>query len=381
MFGLSPVPSQGVTNIYVQGATSGYGTFEATGAVSITGGAATFSVPFSAGMAFPASRTQFINPLDIDWSVAQAGGSCASGCADAGTSSNPVYVTSADNVLPAWAQPIMLTYVSLGVGNGGATSEAAALADTWAQFSTGMGPANVKTWDNRSMEYYTSGFGPCAVNAAQVVMNIYLDQFGNPHYSTSAQCGAFALLLQSALAMNGIHSNWITVQAAYQPGPAEWSKMVIRKWCFIGDSGCQSGSPSFPLEPYWKFRLRLNPEITGDYMVPPRSDYGDLQNRLGLPGQGGKDTTFPPYTPLEKVFDYHFIVQVPILDGFPVSGNQYYDPSYGVTYPSELGFESQAVAGYAYEFPDDEDTGTYHVFRPISGSPNIRFVPVLERSM
>jgi hypothetical protein len=106
----------------------------------------------------------------------------------------------------------------------------------------------------------------------------------------------------------------------------------------------------------------------------------DLTN-LPMQGQGESPFTTPPLTPLEKVFDRHFIVQVPILDNAPTAGNQYYDPSYGVTYPSEVGFESQAVAGYAYEFPFDFLSGINHVFTPIAGKPNIVFIPAAPYSM
>jgi hypothetical protein len=269
----------------------------------------------------------------------------------------------------------MLTYVKLAVGNGGAFNEATALANTWAQFSTGSGPADVVTWDYRSMQYYTTGSNSCAIYAYEIVENLP---------TPSAQCGAFAFLLESALAVNGIHSNWTQVQATYQPvGPSEWSKMVIKNWCFIGTPGCPVGTPVYPTQAPWIYQLLLNPASVGDYMVPtPAVGYGpDLTNRQGVQGQGENPYTTPPLTPLEKVFDYHFIVKIPTLDNAPTVGNQYYDPSYGVTYPSEAGFESQAVAGYAYEFFLDLGTGTNHVFTPIAGSPNIRFTPVPQFSM
>jgi hypothetical protein len=69
------------------------------------------------------------------------------------------------------------------------------------------------------MSYYTSGFTSCALNARDVVEN--LSSTAPIIISTSAQCGAFALLLESALAMNGIHSNWTTVQ------PTDQSNMVV----------------------------------------------------------------------------------------------------------------------------------------------------------
>ena len=116
-------------------------------------------------------------------------------------------------------------------------------------------------------------------------------------------------------------------------------------------------------------------------MVPtPSGGYADLTNP-GIQGQGGSGFTSPAFTPREKVFDFHFIVQVPLLDGIPTLGNQYFDPSYGVNYASSIGFEAQAVAGYAYRFTLFDPPGVYRAFIPIPGSPNISFNPNYGRSM
>ena len=381
VFTVTPAPQQAVTGIYVQGATSGSGTFTATG-ITIQAGATTFTASVVSDTPFPASLTQFINPLNVNWSVAQSGTSCTNatyGCVAVGASANPVYVTLAPNVLPPTMQgvlnPVMLTYVALAVGNGGANSQTLALQNTWAKFSStncpvgiSICPANVVTWDGRSMSYYTAGFNSCALLATQIVQNLP---------TPSAQCGAFALLLESALAMNGIHSNWETVQATYS------SLMVIKNWCLIGMRACP-GTPTYqnvnPSVAPWVYKLTLN---VGDFMVPtPSSGYGDLTNLQGVAGQGENMNTSPPFTPLEKVFASHFIVQIPTLDGAPTNGNQYYDPSYGVTYPSPAGFEAQAVAGYAAQFaPDVSGSGGYHVFAPIPGTPNISFTYISANSM
>jgi len=273
----------------------------------------------------------------------------------------------------------MLTYVKLAVGNGGAVNQGGAVARTWTQFSTGSGPADVVTWDNRTMSYYTEGFNSCALNAQQIVENYYPDANGQPHYSTSAQCGAFALLLESALAVNGIHSNWTKIQSAYSDVTYGTPKMVIRNWCFVGTNGCNAGTPAYPTQSPWIFRLSLN---IGDYMFPQRADFGDLTNLQGLRGQGENNTTSPLFTPVEKVFDFHFIVQIPLVDGSTPSGDQFFDPSYGVTYSSPAGFEAKAIAGYASQFPPDPaGSGTYHVFTPTAGSPNISFTSVPQLSM
>ncbi len=205
------------------------------------------------------------------------------------------------------------------------------------------------------MQYYTLGFNSCALDATSIVQNLP---------TTSAQCGAFALLLESALAMNGIHSNWTTVQ------PTDGSRMIVNNWAL-------SPSPTYattvPSVAPWVYKLVLN---IGDYMFPALTSYGDLANLPGLAGQGEGGTT-PPYTPVEKVFDLHFIVQIPTAPG-----NQYYDPSYGVTYPSAAGFESKVLAGYAKYLGNDVVNGSNSHFRVYSTSPpNITFTPVPSSSM
>lgn len=69
-------------------------------------------------------------------------------------------------------------------------------------------------------------------------------------------------------------------------------------------------------------------------MVPVSTGgYRDLDNILGLAGQNSSQLA-------EKAFNLHFIVQLS-----SAVGNQYFDPSYGVTYAKNAGFESQAVFG------------------------------------
>ncbi len=311
----------------------------------------TAAIPFTSDTALTASKTQFFNPETVTWDVSQNGAVCGSGCASAGTSTNPIYVTLAPNVMPAGAQPLMLTYVSLAVVSGGATSATAAISTTWQQFSTGSGPANVKTWDGRSMFYYAPrvGFESCATSSEPLVEGNGVIT-GN---TVSGQCGAFEWLLESVLAANGIYSNYIDVAAT------DGSLMVTDTWTL-------SGTPTFPSQAPWEYKLLLN---VGDYMVPLPSAFGDLGYATGIAGQGNAQ-------PSEKVFNSHYIVQIP-----SASGNQYYDPSYGVTYPSAAGFELQSVQGYAKSIGDP--AGQYHFRKAISPplAPNITFTVNTSFSM
>ena len=117
---------------------------------------------------------------------------------------------------------------------------------------------------------------------------------------------------------------------------------------------------------------------------PPPGGFGDLTNEIGVPGQneptapGPNEPGTPSVTPSEKVFGLHFIVEIPIAP----FGNQYYDPSYGVTYPSAAGFESQAVQGYTRQVGSDPGTNNFH-FRVaiVSGLPvNIQLLPINDNS-
>jgi len=182
--------------------------------------------------------------------------------------------------------------------------------------------------------------------------------------------------------------------------------MVINQWT-LATATYQTVTPS------WNYKFVLNPynataEFT-DYMVPPQPQgvYGDLTNMPGLAGQGESSTT-PAGTPAEKVFDSHFIVQIGCITSTPsnpqiscismgnppvpcVSGNpqapygpgtQFFDPSYGVTYSSEAGFEMHSVAGYAQQnFGDVFHGPNYHLHAPVSGAPNICFTPLPGASM
>ncbi len=68
----------------------------------------------------------------------------------------------------------------------------------------------------------------------------------------------------------------------------------------------------------------------------------------------GQNTT----PPAEKVFIRHWIVKVQVNDGNEEINNNYYDPSYGVTYINEADFESKAVEGYLQEFVIDAELNT-----------------------
>ena len=346
VFNVSPAPTQAVPGVYVQGATPSAGSFTASNQ-TIAAGATTFSpTGIVDNTALPSGKTQFYDPLSVSWSIAQSGGSCTSGCTAVGTSSNPVYVTLATPTMTY--PPLMLTYVALGVGSGGATSQQTAFNSTWSRFA---GPANVKTWDNRTLTYYPSlvGFNGCAVSAQSLVTG-----------SGSGQCGAFQLLLLSALQVNGIPSTMIAIMTK------DGTSFMVNAWNFT------SVPPTNPY-PGYSWKLTLTSEYFGSAfggMVPPNTPpkYGDLTSLTGIAGQNSP-------TPSEKFFGRHFILSV----GSSIAGGAgpYFDPSYGVTYAGQSAFESTAVGGYAafavtnYSGPTPISSN-FGVRRP-SGAVNICF--------
>jgi len=354
-FSMSPSTSQAISGVRIQGVAPGIGNFVASGVTLPANSLVTAAIPFTSDTALTASQTQFFSPETVTWDVSQNGAVCGSGCASAGTSTNPIYVTLAPSVLPSGFAPLMLTYVSLAVGNGGATSATAAVAATWSKFATGSvpAPANVKTWDNRVMSYYQQGIGfqGCAVKAALLV-----ESNGSLSNNTaSGQCGAFALLLESALAANGLHSSYTEV------APADGvSLLVIDTWTL-------STTPAYPSQAPWEYELILN--SGSDYMYPVVPSFGNLTEDQGLPGQSSVN-------PSEKVFNWHYIVQ------YPAGGALWYDPSYGVTYSSAASFETQSIQGYAKQI-NETGAGHYH-FRPgfvFGVPPNISFIVISQLSM
>lgn len=282
--------------------------------------------PASEATAALSAGTGLINSMVLDWQISVDGGVT---WRKAGQTGNRVYKTLAE---PLGAARLYQTVMHLATSNGAATTAAAATANTWAFFS---GPANVKTWDGRSLFYYKAGegFSTCAIDSGPLL--------ASP--TGSGQCGSFALLLMDALGANGIGSSFIGIGALAD------DKFLVKNWAFSSTQTFAGATPTHP----WKMLLSEG----GNGMVPPLANdiYGDLTNLLGLPGQNTP-------TPSEKVFGSHFIV---------LQGSNFYDPSYGVTYADASDFQSKAVAGFATHVAG-EPAAQWHVRKP-SGITDIGF--------
>ena len=335
-----PLPSS-ISGITVEAEIPGLGKVQATNQ-TLSGNSYDFPATES-DTALP-SETKYHALMTFNWRATPDG---ITHYVSAGASANPVYVTL-DNprsfaklengpggVVVGTRVPV--TLLKLGIGAGGATDTASALAKTWASFS---GPANITTWDGRRMYYYKAGvgFASCALNYVDLIQT-------NPE---SGQCGSFAYLLLGSLAVNNVQANWVEISVS------DGDQMLVKNWAF-------STTPLFPGAADFKWRFETN---TPDPMVPdlPGSQYGQLTNNTGLAGQNSPK-------PSEKLFGFHFIVK---------ANSGYYDPSYGVTYTGPRGFETSALEGYARDTGEGTRTAggiTYAIYRArkVNATTNITF--------
>lgn len=248
--------------------------------------------------------TRFYDPLRIDWTYELAGTAVS-----AGSTANPLYVTL-NAPLPG---ELYYTALHLAVSKDGAVDAVEALANTWTHFANPDGTDDLKTWDDRPLYYYRQGFGfaQCPINPADLLTSS----------NATAQCGAFAKLMQLTLAANGIDVKTAIAYPLYDTG------FLVKHWT--------PTAMSFPNDPGYKWRFTAFIRNTFITMVAPNASrqFGDLQNEDGLPGQHAP-------TPSEKYFANHIVVHSTI----PGAAN-YYDPSYGVTYDGEAAFERVALFG------------------------------------
>ncbi|MBD9358865.1 carboxypeptidase-like regulatory domain-containing protein [Methylomonas albis] len=330
-FDITPTITKPIGGVTIQADVAGVGMIQNTGQILI---GSSYDFPATDSNNNLDNATKIYEPLTLDWKFEKDGSGAFT---SAGSSQNKVYLTlDTPRAYAATAGGLPVTLLKMAIQNQGATDVASALQKTWQSFS---GPANITTWDNRQLYYYKAGvgFNSCALDYLALIQT-------NPE---SGQCGSFAKLLLGSLAVNGVQANWVDI------APTDGSLMIVKKWTFNGGS--------FPADPLYKWRLDIN---DGDYMVPdlPGSIYADLTNINGLPGQNSP-------RPSEKIFNSHFIVKA-------LSG--YYDPSYGVTYAGEQGFETSALEGYAVNFLDGSYVkgGNNYIIlraRKVNSTKNITF--------
>lgn len=346
---VTPAWSDSVSGVRVEGAIAGLGKFVATDVTLPNANA----INVTADTVLP-SMTKYYNPMTVNWSVGMGASPCASNCAAVGTSANKVYVTLAQPTVST----IYLTTLNLALSYDGATNPSQAFENTWQSFADDNleRPRNIVSWDGlRLLSYYPQGYGFSNSNNPDRCQTTEAGLLTAPIYQppftvAGGECGSFARLLMSALAINGIPSEFTTIQTA------NGSLMAVKAWEF--------GLPTAESYDYpWSWTPNPEALANGDYMVPPPvpdpNDYGGLRSLTGIPGQNGQ-------TPSEKVFARHFVVRV----GSSVAPNgkgPCFDPSYGRWYSGPADFAAKAVAGYVVGL----GLGRYAVGVPQSGPPNV----------
>jgi len=273
-------------------------------------------------------RTQFINPLIIEWSLQyQKEGSPKT--KELGTSKHQVYVTLAKPINNI-DKFLYLTLLDWATSVPGANTKPRAVKNTWSHFANPTGVDDLKTWDNRQLLYYGDGMSKCVDYESKAdffkVLELPTDRI--------ASCEIFANLFISSLWVNGLTAECVQVYPSkilgYDDGEPIREIMLVNNW--------EETQTSFPERKGHRWAFQLNEE-TGS-MMPPFPDnapftYGDLKSVDGIPGQNVKK-------PVEKAFTRHFIVK---------ANGRYYDPSYGVIHESPEDFEKNVLFGYIMPDP------------------------------
>jgi len=342
-FTINPVPTSNTYNVTIEGDVPGFGVVRKTNVTLLAGQSSVPVRGITANQAF-ACTTKYFNPMTINWRHMADGAQCPACVAD-GSTATPVYVTQGTPTQPK----VFLSTLHFAVSNDGASDPGTAINRSWSLF---VGPAHIRTWDDRPLHYYHPDVLPESESCAASEERLLTVNEG------SGECGAFAELLQAVFATNNIGSEIVTVSVV---GDAHL--MLIQSWTRNQES------PD-PPTPEYKWKLVLDPAAVAmdDLRVQPNVMYGDLTNLDTLHGQN----TEPPSV---KMFQRHYIVKpTPPQEPEPWYQNLeawYYDPSYGIRYqglehctaaaPCEASrdFEQRVLEGYIKLFEDDED----HEFR------------------
>jgi hypothetical protein len=115
----------------------------------------TFTVSCTMDAALPANKTKFYNPLVINWSY-----TIGTATTFIGITSHQVYVTLApalqytdpsyQQLRPPSTSKVYRSALNFAVSKDGATNQTTAFLNTWNQFTTGSGPANITAWDGQA---------------------------------------------------------------------------------------------------------------------------------------------------------------------------------------------------------------------------------------
>ncbi len=295
--------------------------------------------------------TQFFKPMTINWAL-----DFNQKKTHIERSDNRVYVTLQKPDQEAFST--YLTPLHLATSNPGAKDKPNAAWKTWQLFakvedpntigSKSLGPKGVKNWAGTPLAYYPLGYGmgDCPNSFKEFLIGEY-QRLDSKQSVIPGRCDDIGELFREALKVNNIPHDFVAVKPDVIDDSHIYDLMLIKKWTFEKETYA---------DPKAKWQLKLE----GGTMVPKQDSYGDFKSLPGIPGQNSP-------TPSEKVFINHAIVKIPEM-----TGNKYFDPSYGLTYENELDFETDAVSGYATDVDFDNDTSLYQVKKP-EGKGEVKF--------
>ena len=312
-------------------ASSGSTSFTLWATSTIPANATNWGVTTTADTALASNKVDFFNKMKIKWSYAAFN---TTDFQPVGTSENQVYVTLRTPV----TTELRHTIAHLACSTPGATDDDTAVANTWAKFSTGSGPAGVTTWDGKLLYYYKAGFPSLAASltAGSLLENTNLN----------GQCGAFKQLLGYAWLANGV-SAWTNIEVLSPEGSGGY--FLVKHWSF---GATNDDNPEYP----WLLTFANGrPDL-----VPTGNVGGTVANTSALPGQNSP-------VPAANVFNNHQL---------NLYGTNYFDPSYGKVFLSEADFESNAVAGHGIPLNSGAQTNLVLRIWPTGFKSNIvEFVP------
>ena len=120
---------------------------------------------------------------------------------------------------------------------------------------------------------------------------------------------------------------------------------MVNNWTVVGPggglpAGCETPMGFLTIQFAASF-LEMVPSPNG---AKSPATYCDYISQTGIPGQNTE-------TPSEKVFTQHFVIMYTKMGQNCMMSACYYDPSYGVTFLNEAGFQTGAVFGFVQRLP------------------------------
>ena len=216
------------------------------------------------------------------------------------------------------------TVIHLACHVDGAITEDMAFNNTWSLFS---GPADVKAWNSATQTYSTPLYYYKPGTSFDITENpIEVKGLLSVH---SGECVAWAKLLQAAALINGAQTDYVYAR----PDPTtNYTCFLVKNWSAVTSARFYFQSSAFDMAVY---------PTTGRYGYYGSYGVYGTTNFKNEPTVVGQNTT--PDAPSEKVFTNHQFLR------YPKSTGTFYDPSYGLTYSSDVDFQNTATLSFGYD--------------------------------